>query len=564
MDSQKALNVKREALLDLVYSYTEARPPKGALPYFEKLSDSRTTYALALDKLGNRYFIKQQYEWAIPALRKLMEIQPDPDLDLERAEKLYDSLKAAKGRVPTQPEDIKFLVRAAVNVKVDPFKDETTRRKQLVELEELTRDLATQLQALAQKTDDRKVYLQAASAYKEYLSLFRPEKYVRDIMHNRADALFAAHAYPEAARQFEELEAYETRAKNAAGAEAAAYGALLSPLQRPEGRRGGQDHRLRGGGRPPGAEARRSEVHRQVPAQPERAHRQVQHRPRLLRRRRVRAVEPALHRLRHGVPDAEGRAGGGQAGPGQPPPAQRLQGHRGDHPQVPLQLAAACRPSWPRSASSRRESKGEALGELALQSSAETGDVVEGLLKVASENKGGDIAEKALYGAFTAAREKKDFAKEREIGAKLLTDYPKTAYTSDVLATLARHSAEAGRFPEAAQWYEQLGARMGQDGTAYDGLDGGRPAADGAQRPPRRAEGLPGRGQRGRQPPRRGAGAARPGQAQGARPGRGQGQRPRRRSAVDKTNPQAAAVLAEVAAARASGPTCWPRRSPRW
>jgi hypothetical protein len=125
-----------------------------------------------------------------------MEIQPDPDLDIERAEKLYDSLKAGKGRVPTQQEDIKFLVRAAVNVKVDPFKEETTRRKQLVELEELTRDLATQLQALAQKTDDRKVYLQAASAYKEYLSLFRPEKYVRDIMHNRADALFAAHEYP--------------------------------------------------------------------------------------------------------------------------------------------------------------------------------------------------------------------------------------------------------------------------------------------------------------------------------------------------------------------------------
>ena len=100
VDAQKALNVKREALLDLVYSYTEARPAKGALHYFEKLSESRATYALALDKLGNRYFIKQQYEFAIPALRKLMEIQPDPELDLERAQKLYDSLKAAKGKVP--------------------------------------------------------------------------------------------------------------------------------------------------------------------------------------------------------------------------------------------------------------------------------------------------------------------------------------------------------------------------------------------------------------------------------------------------------------------------------
>lgn len=192
MDSAKALNVKREALLDLVYSYTEARPAKGALAYFEKLSDSRSTYALALDKLGNRYFIKQQYEWAIPTLRKLMEIQPDPELDMERAEKIYDSLRAAKGKVPTTQADIKYLVRAAVNVKVDAFKDETTRKKQLAELEEITRDLATQLQTLAQKTNTREAYLDAADAYKEYLSLFRPEKYVRDMMHNRADSLFAA------------------------------------------------------------------------------------------------------------------------------------------------------------------------------------------------------------------------------------------------------------------------------------------------------------------------------------------------------------------------------------
>ena len=51
-----------EALLDLVYSYTEARPPKGAIQYFEKLSDSRATFSLALDKLGNRYFVKSLWQ----------------------------------------------------------------------------------------------------------------------------------------------------------------------------------------------------------------------------------------------------------------------------------------------------------------------------------------------------------------------------------------------------------------------------------------------------------------------------------------------------------------------
>ena len=100
-------------------------PPRARSTTSRSSRDSRATFALALDKLGNRYFIKQQYEYAIPALRKLMEIQPDPELDLERGQKLYDALKAAKGKVLPEPEDMRFLVRAAVQSKTDPELDET-------------------------------------------------------------------------------------------------------------------------------------------------------------------------------------------------------------------------------------------------------------------------------------------------------------------------------------------------------------------------------------------------------------------------------------------------------
>ena len=126
-DTRKALNVKREALLDLVYSYTEVRSGKNAVEYFEKLSDSRATFALALEKLGNRYFVKQQYEFAIPAMRRLLEVQSDPDRDLDRAEKLYDALRAAKDKVPTRAEDIRYLVRAAIEAKVNPDLDPVDR-----------------------------------------------------------------------------------------------------------------------------------------------------------------------------------------------------------------------------------------------------------------------------------------------------------------------------------------------------------------------------------------------------------------------------------------------------
>ena len=76
------------------------------------------------------------------------------------------------------------------------------------------------------------------------------------------------------------------RAKNATGAETAAYGALLAHFSAVKAGEVDQDHRLRGRGRAAGPEARRGEVHHQVPPQPQRPHGQVQHRPRLLRRRR--------------------------------------------------------------------------------------------------------------------------------------------------------------------------------------------------------------------------------------------------------------------------------------
>ncbi|MHB8874109.1 MAG: tetratricopeptide repeat protein, partial [Myxococcaceae bacterium] len=466
VDATKALNVKREALLDLVYSYTEARPAKGALNYFEKLSESRATYALALDKLGNRYFIKQQFEFAIPALRRLMEIQPDPELDLERAQKIYDSLKASKGKVTAKPGDIRFLVRAAVQAKVDPAKDEATRKKQLAELEEMGRDLATMLHVTAQKKEDRQHYLEAAAAYAEYLALFRPRQHVNSIMSNRSDALFAAKEFPRAARQFEELALYQD-GKDPKAHENALYGALLAHYS---SLKPGDVERLNAF---EVADARqalkllgaafigryaKSEHVLEVKFNIARAYYEDGEYPKAAELFRAFAIAHpdhkdapvagnlALDSLRQ-VNDFKGMEETGKAFQ-----ASKLPG---------TFLADAQRIVT--------ESKGEALGELALKGAEETGDVVEGLVKVADENKGAEIGEKALYGAFSAARDKRDVRREREIGARLLADYPKSSYLADVLLTLGRNAAEAARFGEAAGWYEQVGQKLGGDSTGLEG-----------------------------------------------------------------------------------------------
>ncbi|MBI3181900.1 MAG: tetratricopeptide repeat protein [Myxococcales bacterium] len=466
VDQQKALNVKREALLDLVYSYTEARKPQGALNYFEKLSESRATFALALDKLGNRYFIKQQYEFAIPAVRKLMEVQPDPELDPERSGKLYDSLKAAKGKVVARPEDIRFIARSALHAKVDPSMPEPERKKQLVELEEMARDLATQLHVAAQKKDDRQHYLDAARAYEEYLALFRPKQHVVTIMKNRADALYAAKEFPYAARQFEEL-AQLLDGKDPKEHESALYGALLAHYS---ALKPGDVEELNAFEVADARQALKLLGAAFLSRYPRSEH----------------AVEVKFNIARAYYEDGEYEKS-----------AELFRKFALDHPEHKDAVAAGnlaldshrqlndfkgleetgrallgSRLSATFLADVRKiltDAKSEALGELALKSSEETGDVVEGLLKVAEENKGQDIGEKALYGAFAAARDKRDLQKERELGARIVADYPKSGFISDVLLTLGRHAAEGARFAEAAGWFEQVGQKLGADTAGLDG-----------------------------------------------------------------------------------------------
>lgn len=524
VDVAKALSVKREALLDLVYSYTEARPAKGAIQYFEKLSDSRATFSLALDKLGNRYFIKQQYEYAIPALRKLLEIQPDPELEVERVEKLYDSLKASKGKVQPKAEDVMYLTRAAVQIKTDPARDEVARKKVLVELEEMARDLSTTVHVQAQKKDDKALYLEAAACYEKYLALFRPKQFATVMMQNRADALFAAKRFPEAARQFEELARYLDSTKGAGKADeksdkldvakeakpAEPAKADAKPDAKPKDAKaaavasvtsvagtktiGGEmkthDEALYGALLSHYSSLKPGEVERLNAFEVSDARQALK----LLGAQYLGRYPKSEHALEVKFNIARAYYEDGDYKKSAELFKEFALSHP-DHKDAPVAgnlafdslrqindfkaieefgkaFLAANLPAAFKSDVQKilTQTKSEALGELALKSSEETGDVITGLLKVADENKGQEIGEKALYGAFAAAREKRDLRKEREIGDRLIKEYAKSQYVSDVMLTLGRHAAEAGRFQDAAAYYEQMGRQFAGDSTGLDSM----------------------------------------------------------------------------------------------
>jgi tetratricopeptide (TPR) repeat protein len=532
VDVSKALSVKREALLDLVYSYTEARPAKGAIQYFEKLSDSRATFSLALDKLGNRYFIKQQFEFAIPALRKLLEIQPDPELEVERVEKLYDSIKLSKGKVQPKPEDVGFLVRAAVQIKTDPARDEVSRKKVLVELEEMARDLSTSVHVQAQKKEDKALYLEAAAAYERYLSLFRPKQFATTMMQNRADALFAAKRYPEAARQFEELARYLDSTKGAGKPDTAAAANTLDVSKDPaapktadakdakkeDGKKdAAKDAKLAAvasvtnvaGTRTIGGEMKThdealygallSHYSSLKPGEVERMNAfEVSDARQALKLlgaqylgrypKSEHALEVKFNIARACYEDGEYKKSAELfkefalthfdhkdapvAGNLAFDSLRQINDFKGIEEYANLFASSKLPEAFKADVKKiQTQAKSDALGELALKSAEETGDVITGLMKVADENKGTEIGEKALYGAFSAARDKRDLRKEREIGDRFVKEYPKSQqFISDVMLTLGRHAAEAGRFNDAAAYFEMMGRQFAGDSTGLDSM----------------------------------------------------------------------------------------------
>ncbi len=505
VDPSKSLNVKREALLDLVYSYTESRPGKGSIQYFEKLSDSRATLALALDKLGNRYFIKQQFEFAIPALRKVLEIQPDPELEVERVGKLYDAVKAAKGKAQPKPEDVAFCVRAAVRTKKDAGLEEGARKKSLAELEEMARDLSTSIHVGAQKRDDQPLYLEAAAAYKSYLSLFRPKQYATIMMQNRADALYSARQYPEAARQFEELARYLDGSKGGSDKSASsdrdrgllkqdpklnALSAVSKEATKTLSSAKGHDEALYGALLAHYASLKPGDVERMTAFEVADARQALKRLgAQFIARypKNEHALEVKFNIARAYYEDGEYKKSAelfkefalnhadhkdaSVAGNLAFDSLRQLNDFKGIDAFGKAFLASNLPANFKTDVQKiLTQSKSDALGELALKSSQETGDVMIGLLKVADENKGQEIGEKALYGAFAAAREKRDGRQEREIGERFVKEYPKSQFLSDVMVTMARHAAEAGRFEDAAAYFEQMGKTFESDSTGLDSL----------------------------------------------------------------------------------------------
>jgi len=196
------IDLRREALVDSVYPYTEVHKHKGALQYFKIRADSKTTFLAALDKLGNRYYIKQNWPATAEVYREILSLTGDTEDSLEYAHRLYEAVTG--GKIYAQgARDVAAIVAVIRRRYHNHTLTKQDRTKLIETFEKYARDIATKLHDLAtQKKDDEK-FLEAAHAYEEYLTFFGKNKNATLVRSNLAEANYAAKRYLEAGTQYE-------------------------------------------------------------------------------------------------------------------------------------------------------------------------------------------------------------------------------------------------------------------------------------------------------------------------------------------------------------------------
>lgn len=451
IDAYKKMNLRREALMDLAYCYTEVRKPEEALDYFARLADSKSLYLAVLDKLGQRYFLKEDWVSAGRVYAKILSLCRDTTRAPEVAEKLFACAQKARG-LDKPEENVRLLVRTLADIEYEWRIPDEAKEKWRRDLELYARDMATRLHVEAKEKKDSVLAGQAADAYKHYLAFFREGEFSRDLLHNQAEALFFAQRYFEAAETYEKL-ASKAQPEEAGFRRDSLYGAIvayqralkeeegLDELKKLEARQAlRQTGSLYLASYPGGEEA--PEVAFNVAWV---AYEQGDYGTALAgfkdfirqypRSQEAKAAGHLILDIHKSLDNLEGLVADARSLLADPQIADP-----GFRKEVESILVA----------SERRQ-----LEELTVK----VKDGVEGsenaLAALGSQAKDTGLRETALYNVFVLSKQAGQIPKALETGRKLLEAFPESGHRGDVESTLAHFCFEAADFAGAAAWSER-------------------------------------------------------------------------------------------------------------
>jgi len=505
----RRIDLRREALVDLVFPYTEVnKKPVDQLGYFRKLADSRTTYLAALSKLGRRWFVKGEFTYAGAVYRELLDLGADNDDSVEWAQRLYDGVLREK-RFDHVELDAKLLGRVYLARRYDWRLAPKERENLRAEFEAYVRDLATRAHLAAKERSDTELYARVGDAYDAYLQVFDDAEAVPEIRQNLAEVRTAANQHYLAGKAWEAVMegAIAARTAGKGGAKAAPKPADTAKADEAKADAKGAPAKDAAVAKadakpkvaPPRANAGTTEQElRDATAGAVSAYaKALEQAHKMARLEQVQARSGLRRAAKFYVaswPNAKDRA------------AVKFNLARSyydeAHYEEAAELFAALVEEFPTAP------EGEVAAELALDSLRSREDyeglialskrmqknprltakmkadlaslaagaesraletvtlgagsagegMVDGLMAFASTHAGSDVGERALVNAFITARNSDDLGQVIEVGERLLREYPKSDVAADVLATLGKMSVQAADFERAAQYFDQAAA----------------------------------------------------------------------------------------------------------
>ncbi|MFH1130108.1 MAG: tetratricopeptide repeat protein, partial [Pseudomonadota bacterium] len=451
------IDLRREALVDLVFCYTEVYKPKGALQYFKSRADSRTTYLAALHKLGNRYHIKQDWKAAAMVYREILSLAGDVADAVEYADRLFESLKGGE-LYNKGAQDVAVLTEVLRRRYFNAALTENKRIELYERFEKYIRFIATKMQDLANEKKSQKLYEQAAEAYETYLSFFGNHKKAPLMRANLAETYYSAKRYLRAA------ENYLLAAKGQKGAERenSIYTAVVSSfeaLKAPEKLSRLDTVQARAGLRKAGfmyiREFPNSKNVKEVKFNIARTFYDAGDFEEAIRffiafveefltsKEAIVAAHLVLDSYRS-LEDYEGLITIGKD-------FEKMQ-ELGDS-QFRKEIAAII-----------EGGEQHLLRTETIKAEEEEGS--DHLEKIAAKYRGTSLGEKALVNAFLTARNSKDPEKIFEVGEKLLQSYPKAEQLSDVLSTMGKISLNSLQFSRGAAYLEAAASRQKENKAA--------------------------------------------------------------------------------------------------
>ncbi len=207
VDTYKKVDIKLESLVDMAFCFTEAykeKTPAEAISYFKKYSWSRPVFALVLEKLGYRYFIKKRWNHAVAIYRQLAMLNHDAEKLLEYSGYIFDCVKAT-GKFEEAVHDMAYIIKALKEQKYSIHFTDEVKEKNIADFELYARDIVTHIHQKARKRKSISDFKHAADSYKHYIDFFTDSPVLKEMGTNYAEALFSSEQYLEAGKQYEKL-----------------------------------------------------------------------------------------------------------------------------------------------------------------------------------------------------------------------------------------------------------------------------------------------------------------------------------------------------------------------